>query len=524
MRSRPNSFSTKGVVASSSLFASAAGAKILEKGGNVFDAALATSAALAVTQNNLCGLGGDMFALLRSEQGNIVDINGSGRAFSKASIEFFREKGLKSIPARGPYAALTVPGLVSGWIEIHKRCTMELKDLLLPAFKLADDGFPVTQNYSESIELSARYLAQFDEWKNTFYRHSEPPTPGSVFKQPALAKTLKSLMEEGLDSFYRGYIADRIIRGLEGYDIPISPEDLRNHKAVVEEPLSTEFLGHTLFETAPNSQGATVLLWANMIEEFYLEKGRMPDVVELINLGILSYEERDLSIADPLFHPLPKEFTTKDFARRILKMEPKHSSSGKGTGGGDTTYFAVADSEGQSVSMIQSNYMGFGSGIMPKDTGFVLQNRGSYFTLKENHHNSLAPNKRTFHTLCAAMLEKDGIFEASFGSMGGDIQPQLHIQILMGLIQNIRDPQSILDKPRWAFPYTIYEKPSGIICESDDLLHSIEGKIKGLQCHNKGFSSEFGHAQIVSLTPEGVVVGAADPRGDGVSVPVLPFR
>jgi len=150
MRSRPNSFSTKGVVASSSLFASAAGAKILEKGGNVFDAALATSAALAVTQNNLCGLGGDMFALLRSEQGNIVDINGSGRAFSKASIEFFMEKGLKSIPARGPYAALTVPGLVSGWIEIHKRCTMDLKDLLLPAFKLADDGFP---RYAELFRI-----------------------------------------------------------------------------------------------------------------------------------------------------------------------------------------------------------------------------------------------------------------------------------------------------------------------------------------------------------------------------------
>ncbi|MGC8644805.1 MAG: gamma-glutamyltransferase family protein [Thermoplasmata archaeon] len=523
MRTRPNSFSTKGVVASSSLLASVAGAKVLENGGNVFDASLATSAVLTVTQNNLCGLGGDMFALLRSEGGTIVDVNGSGRAFSGASIQFFRERGLDSIPPRGPYSALTVPGLVSGWIEIHKRCSMELKDLLLPAFTLANDGFPVTHNYSESVEISAKYLAGFEEWRNTFYRDSKPPSPGSVFRQPALANTLRLLMEEGLDSFYRGYVADKILAGLEGLDVPIYLEDLRKHNATLEKPLSTQFFGHTFYETAPNSQGATAILWANMIEEFFQEKGRMPDDSEMIKLGILAYGERDAHITDPLFHPLPSDFTTKNFARKLLTRELDFSASRTGTGGGDTTYFAVADREGNSVSMIQSNYMGFGSGIMPRGMGFVLQNRGSYFTLKEGHHNSISPNKRTFHTLCAAILEKDGRFEASFGTMGGDIQPQIHIQMLMSLVDRLEDPQSVLDRPRWAFPYTIYDKPSRIICESEDLRNSLSGKMKQLQCLNQGFSSEFGHAQIVTLLPNGVVAGAADPRGDGVAIPASPF-
>ncbi|MEM0141496.1 MAG: gamma-glutamyltransferase family protein, partial [Thermoplasmatales archaeon] len=513
MRTRPNSFSARAVVASSSQYASAAGARILEKGGNVFDAAIATSAVLAVTQNNLCGLGGDMFALLRSEGHGIININGSGKSFSKASIGYFKENGLNSLPPRGPYAALTVPGLVSGWNEIYRNCTIDIKQLLMPAFTIADEGYPVTQNYSESVELSAKYLAMYEEWKNTFYADSKAPAPGTLFKQKALAGTLKLLMEDGLESFYTGYVSDKIIKGLEGSGALITHDDLKNHRAVVERPLSTDFFDHKLYETAPNSQGATAILWANMIQEFYNEKGRMPNDPELIKLGLISYEERNKNIADPNYHPLPNYFVSKEFAKNLMLKEPNISAGGRTKADGDTTYFAVSDGEGNSISMIQSNYMGFGSGIMPRGMGFVLQNRGSYFNLNEGHHNSLAPNKRTFHTLCAAMLEKDGMFETSFGSMGGDIQPQLHVQILVGLLNRLNDPQSVLDKPRWAFPYTIYEKPSKIICESEELARSISRELKGLQCYSQNFSSEFGHAQIVALLPNGVVVGAADPRG-----------
>ncbi|MEM0135900.1 MAG: gamma-glutamyltransferase family protein [Thermoplasmatales archaeon] len=522
MRTRPNSFSNRGVVASSSQYASAVGARILERRGNVFDAALATSAVLAVTQNNLCGLGGDMFALLRTEGEGIININGSGRASSKANIEIFKEKGISSLPSRGPDSALTVPGLVSGWMEIYKKCTFDLRELLLPAFTFASEGFAVTHNYSESIEISAKYLAPYQEWRNAFYIGGRAPSPGTLFKQKALAKTLKLIIDDGLDSFYTGYVADRIVKGLEGSGVLLSQDDFRNHKATVEKPLSTDFFGHKLYETAPNSQGATVILWANAVEEFYNEFGRIPNDIEIIKLGLASYEERDRRIADPQYHKLPDYFLSKDFARKLLQKEVSLPGDGGGKDIGDTTYFAISDNEGNSVSMIQSNYMGFGSGIMPIGMGFVLQNRGSYFTLDEKHHNSLEPNKRTFHTLCAAMLEKEGRFEASFGSMGGDIQPQIHIQILTNLLEKLNDPQSILDRPRWAFPYTIYEKPSEIICESQDLEKSISREIRGLKCSGRTLSSEFGHAQIVTLLQEGVIVGGADPRGDGVAEPALP--
>ncbi|MEM0135178.1 MAG: gamma-glutamyltransferase, partial [Thermoplasmatales archaeon] len=187
---------------------------------------------------------------------------------------------------------------------------------------------------------------------------------------------------------------------------------------------------------------------------------------------------------------------------------------------GDTTYFSITDTDGNSISVIQSNYMGFGSGIVPKGTGIVLQNRGSYFSLDPKHHNSLKPGKRTFHTLCASFIEDESGYAASLGSMGGDIQPQLHIQLMLGLMNNRKDPQSVIDGPRWAFPYTIYEKPNLLIVESDDLLNNIRGIFPPRKVKNIGTSSQLGHAQITARLPNGVTVGGSDPRGDGVSIPV----
>jgi len=525
-RTRPDAMSLRGVTATSSLQASLIGSKIIEMGGNVVDAAIAASAALCVTQNNLCGLGGDMFALVRMDGKGITDYNGSGRSFSKATIEHFQKLGMNNLPSRGPYSALTVPGIVSMWKTLNRDFgTMEIRDLLKPAISLADNGFPVTHNYSSSIEATSRIFKEFEEWNRIFRPGRRTPLPGEIFRQKDLAQTLSEIAMEGPESFYDGNLADRIIKGLSDTGVLMDHEDLRKHLVTVNKPLHTDYHGHRVYETNPNSQGATALLWLNMIEEMEEESSGSSkiELEDIIRSGITSYKWRNKHITDPEHLIMPSDFLTKKYAGDLLHKQLRlNNNNTENTDPGDTTYFSICDSEGNSVSVIQSNYMGFGSGIMPKSLGFVLQNRGSYFSLESSHHNALKPGKRTFHTLCAAMVEKDGDFRYSLGTMGGDIQPQIHVQILRNLIDRGLDPQLSLDMPRWAFPGTIYENPNTLIYEND-LSSMIQGKMfAGLNIKNIGrYSSQTGHAQITALTDSGSAMGGSDPRGDGVAIPVL---
>lgn len=525
-RTRPNAMSLKGVTATSSLQASVIGSRIMEGGGNVVDAAIAASAALCVTQNNLCGLGGDMFALVRMDGKDIVDYNGSGRAFSRANVEYFQKLGIDNLPSRGPNSALTVPGIVSTWKTLNRDFgTMEISELLEPAISLANDGFPVTHNYSSSVEATSRIFGDFEEWNRIFRPGGRTPLPGEIFRQKDLAETLSEISREGPDSFYTGDLADRIIKGLSDTGVLMEQEDLRKHRVTVEKPLHTDYHGHRVYETNPNTQAATALLWLNMIVEMEDENrasGGM-ELEDIINAGIASYQWRNKHITDPEYLSLPSDFLTKKYAGDLLHNQADlNKNNGENRDPGDTTYFSICDEDGNSVSIIQSNYMGFGSGIMPKSLGFVLQNRGSYFSLDSSHHNSLEPGKRTFHTLCAAMVEKDGDFRYSLGTMGGDIQPQIHVQILRNLIDRGLDPQLTLDMPRWAFPGSIYETPNTLIFESD-LNSMIQGRrFAGLNTKNIGrYSSQTGHAQITALTDSGTAMGGSDPRGDGVAIPVL---
>ncbi len=494
-----------------------AGARILEKGGNVVDAAIATSAVLSVTQNNLCGLGGDAFVLLKIAGRPVVNLNGSGRAFRGLTIEKFLMKGMNSIPLRGKGSVITVPGLVMAWHDLSEKYgTMEIKDLLRDAHHYALEGFPVTHNYSESISLSSQFLGGYSNWRNTFLKDGLAPAPGTVFKQGDLANTLSALMSDGLLSFYDGNLADRIINGLREEGVEIASEDLARHRSTFQEPVKTEYRGFTVYETAPNSQAATVILWLNILSSM----DREPELKDVLLAGHAAYSQRDRYIADPESHPLPAFFTSREFASDLARDLP-HSSGGRiSENRGDTTYFSITDAEGNSISMIQSNYLGFGSGIVPRGTGISFHNRGSYFTLDPRHHNALGPGKRTFHTLCAAMLENEEGYTASLGSMGGDIQPQLHIQLILSLLKNRDDPQSVIDAPRWAFPYTIYEKPGHFLVESDDYWKEIGAIFPDREIRNIGFSSQLGQAQITARLENGVVVGGADPRGDGFSVPM----
>lgn len=515
---------SNGLVASSHELASFYGTKVLSEGGNVVDAAITTSAVLCVTQNNLCGLGGDLFALVKY-QGKIWNLNGSGRASENATIDFYkRDKKLQRIPERGPLAAPTVPGIVHAWGKIHSKFgSFELGKLLLPAINYARNGFPITQNYSNSIRDSSRVLGEYEGWTRIFTPNGQIPEEGFLLKQQDLADTLEQIAKEGTETFYSGSLAERIVRGVADQGGLITEKDLRLHESTWQDPVHTNYRGVDVYETSPNSQAATVLLWLNMLGEYDLQKyppysARLLEI--MFQTCIKAYEQRAKHIGD---FALPEEFTSKEYAKKLLSI-PSFRAKARGSKRdlGDTTYFSVGTSDGDCASVIQSNYMGFGSGLVPEGTGFVLHNRGNYFSLDEKHHNSLAPSKRTFHTLCASIGEKSGETAFTLGSMGGDIQPQVQVQLITKILDFEINPQVAVDSPRWIIPFTIYERPSKVYLEPgfENQLRSI-----GRTAHEmkltlkwfKSYSSLTGHAQAIKFNNR-YLEGAADPRGDGAAV------
>ena len=526
---RSSLMASKGMVASSHELASFYGARILSEGGNVVDAALTTSAMLCVTQNNLSGLGGDLFALVKFK-GRILNLNGSGRASENATIKFYRDENkLKEIPQRGPLAALTVPGIVHAWGELHAKFgTIELKKLLSPAIYYAKNGFPITPNYSSSIRASTRFLGEFSEWSRIFLPNGSIPEAGYLLRQSDLASSLEQIANESPSTFYSGSLSEKIVEGIKKQGGLIDENDLKNHSSTWQVPPKTNYRGINIFETAPNSQAATVLLWLNMLEEYDLPNRYQIDSRELfeilVDTCLKSYAERAKQIADPAYYELKPEFLSKEYARRLLgsRLDLFALSNQKQKVSGDTTYFTVGNSEGDCVSAIQSNYMGFGSGLVPEGTGLVLQNRGCYFSLDERHHNSLGPGKRTFHTLCASLGESEsGRTLFSLGCMGGDIQPQVHVELMTKILDYGIDPQKAIDSPRWVIPFSIYEKPSVIYFEPciDESVPQTEQivRAKGLSLERfEALSSLTGHAQAIQFG-EGFMKGAADPRGDGTA-------
>lgn len=515
----------KGLVASSHELASFWGAEMLHRGGNVADALIVTSSILAVVQNNLCGLGGDLFALIKCGESKVRGVNGSGRAAKSATIEFYESKGYKEIPKRGPLAALTVPGIVSAWGEIaSKYATLELEELLKPAIEYSESGFPLTQKYVDSIRVTQQFLGDIGGWSKIFVPGGVTPQAGSTFRQRDLAATLSSISEEGTTSFYSGSLMEKIVAGIKKGGGVLSEEDFRDHTTTWDEPVRANYRGVDIYETAPNSQGAVALLWLKMLENYDALKSKHNDSNSLLRIyletGLRAYRERAKQIADPRFHPLPEGFASKTYADKVLASNlDAEKTVPTAISGGDTTYFTVADSEGNCASVIQSNYMGFGSGLVPNGTGLVLQNRGCYFTLDRSHHNALLPEKRTFHTICASLGEKDGRTLFSLGLMGGDIQPQVHVQLMTKILDYGVDVQSAIDAPRWVFPGTIYEIPSKLQLE-EDLAKSLGSfRFEGLQNEVlQGYSHLTGHAQAIVFNPDGSLSGGADPRGDGAAV------
>lgn len=525
---RPVIMGTRGMVAAAHPLASLAGLYILKRGGNAVDAAIATNAVLNVTQPHMCGMGGDLFYLIYLVRtGQVVFLNGSGRAPRGASWELYREKGLKKIPPRSALA-VTVPGCVAAWEDARERYgTMPLADLLAEAITYAE-GHPISHKLAASIAEHQEVLSRHPDTAAIFLPGGRPPQPGDILCQADLAATLRLLAREGKAAFYQGPIAEAIAGTVQGEGGYLTAVDLDGHTSTWGQPVATTYRGYTIYETAPNSQGLTALLELNLVEGFDLQ-AMGPDTAayihHLVEAKKLAFADRDAYLSDPEFVPIPVDrLLSKDYASRRRQLIDPERAAAITAGGqvqGDTTYFAVVDGEGNIVSCIQSLYYPFGSGLVARGTGILLQSRGAYFSLDPGQPNCLLPGKRTLHTLMAALVTKDGRPCLVFGTMGADGQPQTHLQVLSRLLDFGWNIQAAIEAPRWVHGSTLGDGPPVLNMESRFDPEVIETlRRRGHQVHLlPAWANEAGHAQgIVIDHQRGVLMGGADPRGDGYAL------
>jgi len=532
------------MVATTQPLAVAAGLEILAQGGNAADAAIATAAALNVTEPTSTGIGGDAFALYyEAATGKVSALNASGRSPSALTIDLVKKTGLftdTESPISDPYHpfTITVPGACSGWCDLVDRFgRLQISDVLTPAIRLADEGFPVAPNTAYFWGRGAdRQLAQALNGHELTI-NGRGPDPGEIFRNPGLARTFRQVAEGGKAAFYQGEIAEAIVDVIQKAGGCLTLEDLANHQATWDEPISTIYRGYRVWECPPNGQGLTALIGLNILEGFNLSE-LDPLSVESLHLQIeslrLAFADTRWYVADPLFNNLPiAELLSKDYAADRRKLiDPAKATVDQQRGipvaSSDTVYLTVVDGEGNACSFINSNYMGFGTGIVPKGWGFTLQNRGHNFVLDPEHPNGLAPGKRPYHTIIPGMITKDGSSSsvgsdrlfASFGVMGGFMQPQGHLQVASALIDDDADPQGALDRARFIINDGTAggvigleeDIPKDAIARLGEMGHAVE-VISGYA------RSIFGRGQVIIRNHEnGVLWGGSDPRADGCAM------
>lgn len=446
-----------GIAATSQPLATQVALDILKKGGNAIDAAIAANATLGLMEPTGCGIGGDLFAIVwDTETEELYGLNASGRSPQNLSLEYFREQGYDFIPSYG-VLPVSVPGTVDGWFELHKKFgKLPMDDILQPAIDYANDGFPVSELIAFYMQRSVKIREKYPNFKETYMPDGTMPQKGEIFKNPYLAKTYQTIADKGRDAFYKGDIAKTIAGHVQEMGGFLSEEDLAEHTSTWVDPVSTNYRGYDVWELPPNGQGIAALQILNILEGYDISS-LDPQGAEYVHLFTeakkLVYEDRANYYADPDFYNVPlEELLSKEYAeiRRNL-INPDKSADTYPPGLKDspnTIYLTVADEEGNMISLIQSNYRGMGSGITPPGLGFVLQNRGESFTLQEGHPNVFEPGKRPFHTIIPAFVTKDGKPFMSFGVMGGSMQPQGHVQILVNMIDFGMNLQEAGDAPR----------------------------------------------------------------------------
>ena len=466
--SRSEVIAKNGMVATSHPLASQVGIDILKKGGNAIDAAIAANAALGLMEPTGNGIGGDLFAIVWIEkEKKLYGLNASGRSPENLTLEYFKENDFKTIPPYGPLP-VSVPGCVDGWFELHDKFgKIKMNEILDPTIKYAENGFPVTELVSYYMKNASKNFKDYPNFQETYFIDKSTPLKGQIFKNPDLAKTLKIISENGRKGFYEGSIAKIISDFVQDQGGFLSYKDLKNHKSEWIEPVSTNYRGYDVWELPPNGQGIAALQILNLLEGYDIRSmgfGSADYIHHFVEAKKIAFADRAKYYADTDFNDIPVDFLiSKEYSNnRRNEIDSEKSASNVLPGNienGDTIYLTTADSEGNMVSLIQSNYRGMGSGMIPTGLGFMLQDRAELFSLDDNHFNVYEPKKRPFHTIIPAFITKDDNPFVSFGLMGGAMQPQGHAQIVINLIDFEMNLQEAGDAPR--IRHQSQEQPTG---------------------------------------------------------------
>lgn len=454
--SRSEVIAQNGMVATSQPLATQVGLDILKRGGNAIDAAIAANAMLGLVEPTGNGIGGDLFAIVwDAKTKQLYGLNASGRSPKLLTLDYFKERGLDKIPPFGPLP-VSVPGAVDGWFELHgKFGSMPMASILSPSIEYAKSGFPVSELIAYYMQRSVARIGQYKGFKETFMPNGKAPVKGQIFKNPNLAATYEKIAGGGRDAFYKGDIARTIAAYMKEQGGFLSYEDLATHSSDWVEPVSTNYRGYDVWELPPNGQGIAALQILNILEQYDLEGmgyGSPEYIHTFVEAKKLAFEDRAKYYADPAFNAIPVDWLiSKEYAQqRKALINPQRAAKryDAGLNDGDTIYLTTADKEGNMVSLIQSNYRGMGSGMTPDGLGFILQDRGEMFSLKEGHFNVFEPGKRPFHTIIPAFVTRNGKPWLSFGVMGGGTQPQMHAQIIINMLDFGMNLQEAGDAPR----------------------------------------------------------------------------
>ena len=532
---RPVTLASSGMVTSPHSLSSAAGVDVLRAGGSAIDAAIATSAVLAVVYPHMTGLGGDAFWLIHDgASGKIRYLNGGGKAAEGATLSALEARGLNEIPLRGIVpATLTVPGAVASWIEAHGvHGRLPLRRVLESAIGYARDGFPVTGRLASFIEMVRDDLLRNREAAALFFPGGAPATPGERITNANLAHTLQSIADDGWSGFYQGPVGAEMARISEENGGLFRLADFSRQQAIWGEPLVGRYRDVTVFNTPPPTQGFTVLEMLNLVEphELHCKDFLGPDHVHLlIQAKQIAYHDRDQVLADPSFADVPVErLISKQYAaergrlidaRSALKWDTVPSF---GSLSGDTVYVAAVDRDGNAASLIQSLYGAFGSCVVAGNTGVILQNRGAYFSLDRNHHNRLEPGKIPLHTLIASMAKRDGKLWSVLGCMGADGQPQIQLQLYSAMIDFGLDIQEAIEMPRFlSGRFALGEARDTLHIESRFPEATIDALARRGHAINRwdAWNEMAGHAHGITIDRRnGMLSGGSDPRSDGAAI------
>ena len=535
-QSRSSVISTHGMVATSHPLAASVGLDVLKQGGNAIDAAIATNAMLGLVEPMSCGIGGDLFAIYwDAKTEKLYGLNASGRSPYALNRDVFKQQGLTQIPLEGPLS-WSVPGCVDGWFELHDRFgKQKFADLLRPSIQYAREGFPVTEIIAGYWSKADQAFIDYADSKATFLIDGRPPVEGQIFRNPNLADTYEQIARGGRATFYRGSIARRIVDFSQGHDGFFSMKDFADHRSTWVDPVSTNYRGYQVWELPPNGQGIAALEMLNILEGYDLAKmgAGSPEYLHLlIEAKKLAFADRAKFFSDPEFNLLPvKQLISKPYSdRQRARINLQQAASDVEAGDpilqhGDTVYLTVVDQDRNCCSLIQSNYYGFGSKVTPGNLGFTLQNRGALFALADDHFNRLEPHKRPFHTIIPAMVTKDDRPWLCFGVMGGDMQPQGHVQVLCNMIDFQMNVQAAGDAAR--IRHVGSQQPTGVPMDASGVVNIESGvsneAIRGLL--SRGHKIErvagggYGGYQAIRIDGlNGTLHGATESRKDGVAV------